>query len=333
MIESIHFRNFKVLRDCTLPLSACTILIGPNGSGKSTVLQALELVRAQRQLGDQEWSAGTSTTDVGVEIAAAFTDPVPGHVMRLRWHHGGDMNLGYVLPDGVDQADPSPLRAFAAGIRVFSLDPDAIARPATIQKNVELGRDGSGLAALLDSLNDQHPERFAAVNVELSQWLPEFDRVQFERPAPGQKSLALRTRDGGHRIPAFQLSQGTLVALALLTLAHLPQPPTLIGIEELDRGIHPRLMRNVRDAIYRLAYPESCGEDREPVQILATTHSPYLLDLFKDYPENVVVADRLGNNVRFRRLSDQPAIQEMLGDASLGEAWFTGVLGGVPGQL
>ena len=45
MIESIQFQNFKVLRDTTLPLGRCTILVGPNGSGKSTVLQALEAVR------------------------------------------------------------------------------------------------------------------------------------------------------------------------------------------------------------------------------------------------------------------------------------------------
>ncbi len=45
MIESIEFKNFKALRDTTLPLGPLTILVGPNGSGKSTVLQALELLR------------------------------------------------------------------------------------------------------------------------------------------------------------------------------------------------------------------------------------------------------------------------------------------------
>ena len=45
MIESIEFKNFKALRDTTLPLGPCTVIVGPNGSGKSTVLQALEAVR------------------------------------------------------------------------------------------------------------------------------------------------------------------------------------------------------------------------------------------------------------------------------------------------
>ena len=49
MIESIQFKNFKCLRDTTLPLSPCTILVGPNGSGKSTVLEALDAFRDLRR--------------------------------------------------------------------------------------------------------------------------------------------------------------------------------------------------------------------------------------------------------------------------------------------
>ncbi|MGH9929962.1 MAG: AAA family ATPase [Pyrinomonadaceae bacterium] len=41
MIKSIHFQNFKALRDATLPLGPFTLIVGPNGSGKSTAMQAL----------------------------------------------------------------------------------------------------------------------------------------------------------------------------------------------------------------------------------------------------------------------------------------------------
>jgi AAA15 family ATPase/GTPase len=42
MLTSITFKNFRVLRDATLPLGPFTLLVGPNGSGKSTALLALE---------------------------------------------------------------------------------------------------------------------------------------------------------------------------------------------------------------------------------------------------------------------------------------------------
>ena len=86
----------------------------------------------------------------------------------------------------------------------------------------------------------------------------------------------------------------------------------------------------MRDALYRLAYPESVGEKRDPVQVIATTHSPYLLDLFRDHPEEIVIANKTGQEARFERLSDQHNINEILHDAHLGDVWYTGILGGVP---
>lgn len=44
-IESVSFKNFKVLRDTTLPLSRMTLLIGPNGSGKSTAFEGLRFLQ------------------------------------------------------------------------------------------------------------------------------------------------------------------------------------------------------------------------------------------------------------------------------------------------
>ena len=42
-IESITIRNFRSIKDVTIPLDDLTILIGPNGVGKTTVLEALSL--------------------------------------------------------------------------------------------------------------------------------------------------------------------------------------------------------------------------------------------------------------------------------------------------
>ena len=43
----------------------------------------------------------------------------------------------------------------------------------------------------------------------------------------------------------------------------------------------------------------SNGEKRPPIQVIATTHSPYLLDLYRDHPEEVVLAQILeGKSVR-----------------------------------
>ena len=131
-------------------------------------------------------------------------------------------------------------------------------------------------------------------------------------------------------IKASDLSQGTLIALALLTIAYLPEPPSIVCLEEPDHGLHPRLLRDVRDALYRLAYPEGSKEKREPVQVIATTHNPYFLDLFREHPDEIVIAEKVGLEAKFTRLSDRKDLEEILGDAPLSEVWYSGVLGGVP---
>ena len=141
----------------------------------------------------------------------------------------------------------------------------------------------------------------------------------------------LRTRRDRVGISARDLSHGTLLALAILTLAHIDQPPPIVCLEEPDRGIHPRLLRDVRDAMYRLSHPEQFGDKaRLPTQVIATTHSPYLLDLYRDHPEEIVLAHKESTGARFERLVDRDELKEVLKDTHLGDAWFSGALGGVP---
>jgi len=218
--------------------------------------------------------------------------------------------------------------AWLASMQTYALDAVAIAHPIAVS-SVPLQSNGMGLVAVLDDLKDNYPERWEALLAEMRLWLPEYDSIQFDKPSPGQKGIALRTKQGGHRIPARELSQGTLVALALLTLAYLPNPPSLVGLEEIDRGLHPRLLRHLQDALYRLSYPESCREKRPPIQVIATTHSPYLLDMYREHPEEVVLAQKEGLEVTMKRLTDIEHYEEILGDSPLSEVWYSGVLGGV----
>jgi len=333
MIESIQFKNFKALRDTTLPLSPCTVIVGPNASGKSTVLQALEAFRGQRTFKREEIiSANLREDDKAVaEIRIRWAEPDRSVSAFVKWRHGGTDRSVDIADDGVPR-DRSVFGAYMAGMRVFSLDASAIAAPVELQKHMELSPNGAGLAGVLTRLQDREPESFKSLNEELGRWLPEFDQILFDVDVNKQRVFQLRTRDGRHKIPAADVSQGTLLALTMLTLAHLPDPPSLIALEEPDRGIHPYLLRHVQDAIYRLSHPESCGEQREPVQVIATTHSPYFLDLFKDYPEEIVVANKIGADVQFQRLSEQPHLKEYLEEAHLGDIWQTGILGGVPAK-
>jgi predicted ATPase len=331
MIESIQFINFKSLREGLLPLQRMTLIVGPNGSGKTSALLALQHIRfrggpqLRHVISASQREPRTNT----VEIRIRWTGRFKAAITTARWGTGGGIQVNHVGEGGA-AINLDLLNEFISGIRYFAFDATAISEPVTLQPDIELGPKGENAAGVLDRLRDQAPERFEAMNEVLAAWLPEYDRVLFDTPQPGMRSFSLRTKAGGHAIPASELSHGTLLAVAMLTLAYLPTPPTIVCLEEPDHGIHPRLLRDVKDALSRLAYPEDLGEKRAPVQVIATTHSPYLLDLFRDEPENVVISQKVGLDSSFTRLSDRPDIDEILRDARLGEVWYSGILGGVP---
>ena len=325
MFESIKFQNFKALRDTTLPLSRFTLIVGPNGSGKTSALTAFFALQNSNLL-SQNRTAGISDQQP-VRMVANWKTKRPGlgnATVISEW--GKNMGARGPIIDGyVEEPRLALQRA-----RFYSLDAVAIANPVHLQPYIELAHNGANLAGVLDRLRDEHPERFEALNEQLGRWIPEFDRILFETPQQGHRAISLRTREGGHTIKASNLSQGTLIALALLTIAYLPEPPSIVCLEEPDHGLHPRLLRDVRDALYRLAYPEGSLEKREPVQVIATTHNPYFLDLFREHPEEIVIAEKVGLESKFSRLSDRKDLEEILGDAPLSEVWYSGVLGGVP---
>lgn len=342
MIESVQFRNFKALRDTTLPLSRFTLIVGPNGSGKSTALQALQAAAEEHYLDFHKVvTAGLeldhSTT---IEVTRHFREPrreetaiwpAVGHPFRRWTDKDGGLKEQAYRGAYMDEAYMEGRRPKnSCGFAIYSFDASAISAGERLQQNARLDSNGGNLAVVLDQLNNRESERFERLNDEMGRWLPEFDRILFDTTGEGRRGLLLRTREGHFQIPATELSQGTLLALAMLTLAYIPEPPPIVCLEEPDRGIHPRLLREVRDAMYRLSYPENYGDERDPVQVVATTHSPYLLDLFKDHPEEVVIANKVNRDVRFERLSDREDLDEILGDAQLGDVWYSGILGGVP---
>jgi predicted ATPase len=234
-------------------------------------------------------------------------------------------------PDG--PGEWAELRPKLQSIRAYLLDHDAIAGYAKRSEGDELASNGGNLAAVLMRWSEGQPEVLKALETEFIRLMPEFSGLEFSTGASGTVGLgATLKRKGREMITADCLAQGTLYLLAILTLSFTPKPPAVVCLEEVDRGLHPRTLRELRDALYRLSYPRDAGLDRAPVQVIATTHSPYLLDQFKDHPEEIVLASKSESGASFERLADRADLAELLKEAHLGDLWYSGILGGVPGE-
>jgi predicted ATPase len=329
VITAIEFRRFRVLREATLPLGPCNVLIGPNGSGKTCALQAVQSLRRLAALPPQ---FGPPPPPGAEEAALVFRFAAPQDELVLHVRGDGIGAAGApptVWLEGAQGGQRWPmLRAWIAGIRGYALEPAELAKPAPPGRGDELDPDGSNLPNVLERLERNQPEQWLELGAEFCAAMPEFEAVGTAIGPDGRRRVRVRHTGASEWIEGDALSHGTLAVLALLALAHQRPAPSLLCLEEVDRGLHPRRLRLLRDVLARLSYP-AAGEG-PAVQTLVTTHSPFLLDLFRDEPEEIVVAEKRGGSATFRRLSDSTDLTALRSGASLGDLWFSGVLGGVP---
>ena len=325
MIASIAFRNFKALRSTRVALAPFNLVIGPNGSGKTSLIEAVMRLKTLSKLplaeGESHQRSG------GPEIEFSFAAPHDGITARLGCVSEVVCDTLRVTP--VNAPGWPALRAELGGLRSYALQHEALAGAAKRDDGARLSSSGHNLAAVLARLRDTAPAALAGLTAELLRIVPEFAALELTQEGEGQVGFALRLAEGAV-VPAVELSQGTLYLVAVLALAFDPEPPRVLCIEEIDRGFHPRTLREVRDALYRLSHPQAYGLDRRPTQIITTSHSPYFIDLFRDHPDEVIISQKHGRAAVFSRLSDRADLGQLLGEGSLGDMWFSGILGGVP---
>lgn len=72
-IQSVRIKNFRALKEVTIPFDSVTTFIGPNGAGKSTVLRALDWFFNGKTgaLTEQDYSFGVA--EEGIEVQVTFS--------------------------------------------------------------------------------------------------------------------------------------------------------------------------------------------------------------------------------------------------------------------
>jgi predicted ATPase len=129
--------------------------------------------------------------------------------------------------------------------------------------------------------------------------------------------LLLLVKDAPFSTPVLSrfVSDGTLKMLAYLTVLYDPDPPRLIGIEEPENYLHPRLLPELA---------EECRQAAERTQLIVTTHSPFFINPLQ--PSEVRVLYRAPDGyTQVRRVSEMPGIDAFLAHgATLGELWMEG---------
>ena len=159
----------------------------------------------------------------------------------------------------------------------YNMNPAEIREPQPHDRGTILSHSGRNLSAVVKRLKDESPESMKRVEAYLRQIVPGIDGVDHRQLGP-RETMEFRQDAPGRKHPwrfdAAAMSDGALRSLGVL--AALFQftddgrgPVPLVAVEEPESTVHPAAAAIIMDAIL---------EASKRKQIVATTHSPDLLD-------------------------------------------------------
>jgi predicted ATPase len=175
------------------------------------------------------------------------------------------------LPVVAGEAKFAPVLRTLAAMLSYAIEPAKLREMQDPDSGVGLKSDGSNAASVLQEIARRMPEDFKRIGELLEAVVPYTKHV---RPVKHGNKLALEFiqewAEGKRlRFESFNMSDGTLRALGLLTAVYQHPAPSLITIEEPEATIHPGALPAVLDLIRHAS---------RFMQVVVTTHSPDLLD-------------------------------------------------------
>lgn len=209
----------------------------------------------------------------------------------------------------------SALRRFITGWYLSYLTADSTKGVAEAGPQERLSATGENLPNVIQYLKEQHEDRLRDILTALSTRVPRLEKVDTDILADGRLLLHIKDAPFDRPILARFASDGTLKMLAYLIVLYDPEPPQLIGIEEPENQLHPRLLPELA---------EECRGAAERSQLMVTTHSPFFVNGLKPNELWVLYRDEKGYT-RARRSSDMKGIREFMDQgAQLGQLWMEG---------
>ncbi|MCO5165582.1 MAG: AAA family ATPase [Planctomycetes bacterium] len=298
MLDRVEIMNYRCFAHVDVPLRPFTVLIGPNDTGKSSFLSAVRKL-TERQLGSDDLRRGAESA-----------------LVRVQWR-GQNVTFDLATPKSARWSGPMeeiyPTRLFtlpSAGVSMKSQGTYAVVP--------DLDRTGSNLATLVDYLLRKDRRRFDAFVAAMRARVPGLEEINVETPNPSERQVEF-VIDGGLRLPGDEASAGVKLLLFFVALAHHPELPKIVLIEEPENGLHPKRIADVVQLLRGLTTGALGGP---PAQVIVTTHSPLLVDELDLEQDQLLVFERQPDGARTARPVDRDRLRLFLDEFKLGEVWF-----------
>ena len=208
-------------------------------------------------------------------------------------------------------------RNYLAGWQYYDLDPHRLRDDRFAPHADALSSDGANLASALFRLKSSDERRYRRL-IELVQKVEQrLDALNFTTVGEHIKMELTDTQD--HRFSLSSVSNGTLRFMALcyiiLNNARRSNSPLTI-IEEPENGLYVRYLKPLLELI------DPSGASG---QYIFTSHSPYFIDLFDAYLENITLMQDRGTYSALVK-PDPAQVRKYLEEMPLGELHFREML-------
>lgn len=231
--------------------------------------------------------------------------------------------LEFELPDW----DGSFLRRSIASCYFYRLIPGVMGRPNPAAAPRFLNEAGDNLSSWLMQLQTRYSEPFAKIRQVCRDVLPGFADL-FTWPTQ-QATVLIGSREDylNRPVSVWEMSDGELAFVALLSLIFAPPELSadLYCIEEPENHLHPRLLETLVELLRQVQDERGASGS---AQLIATTHSPYLVD-HVSLDELIVFEKREGATL-VTHPKDKAHLRALLEskELGLGDLFYSGALQG-----
>ncbi|MCB0122610.1 MAG: AAA family ATPase [Caldilineaceae bacterium] len=335
-------------------------IVGQNSSGKTSILQALHYLSqlAHRPFSaifqsDREAEflarSGQNQFDVTAQGYWGYRDRqdwTASFTWEKQTNNGWSPSCCWALDSGKEcrsgwsrsfQEAPFPIPQAIGQAVYLKLVANNLARAAYSDDVVpRVEYDGSGLAPTLDYLRGEDPEVFEQIVEMLRRVVPgvrglDVRRAKVEifrqrtievdgKALPYEERREITGQEvtlnmsSGERIPAHAVSEGTMLTLGLLTVLFSPRKPNLILLDDIEQGLHPHAQRALVGLLQQIL------DENRNLQILFTTHSPYIIDELMPSQVHVLNSTDQGYATT-SRLDEHPDAEWASQTLTTGEFW------------